>query len=163
LYIDFEYGPNYNFLEWHPTRSTMILSRSFYYDKYFTIEPDGTNLTEIPLRTDTNKNSVTISSNGHMLAFIAETSNGEYSDDFTFVTDAIQIFNLEDNTLITVLELDVPISDVQWAPDDHHLAFTWEAQDDTYNLSVINICDGTMASLAEDVDTYSPPKWQPNP
>jgi hypothetical protein len=141
----------------------MVIEYETSYDKYFTIEPGGSNLTEIPLRTDTHKGPVSVSSNGQMLAFSAGTYSGEYSDDFTFVSDAIQIFNLEDNSLVTVLELDVPISDVQWAPDDHHLAFTWEAQDDTYNISVINICDGTMALLAEDVDTYSPPKWQPNP
>ena len=57
---------------------------------------------------------------------------------------------------------ELQLHELAWAPDSRHIAYTAVTEGRT-DLFVLNICDGSTALIAEDVDFYSTPAWRPLP
>jgi len=118
--------------------------------------------TSLPIQSGLSISSMDLSADEKMLTFdaaLTAESDGEY----VTLYDRIYVMNLTDGGKAVVLEIEEPISSVRWAPDMQHIAYVWEAEDETHNLSLVNICSGGVTLLVEDIDQTQgcEPAWQP--
>jgi len=108
------------------------------------------------------------SQDGSMLGYLTGTARID-SQGTVISRDSLHIATPDGEVDVAVIlppadpDADLSISELVWAPDGRHIAYSINTKVEGVDLYVLDICDGSSRLVVEAIDFYSAPSWRPLP